>query len=47
MEDQTLSLGSEPVKSQTGHPSPGVQWGEGKPPWLLGELLGQIEDREA
>ena len=44
---ENLTLSSEQVKPQTGHPSPGVLhrcW-ENKPPWLLGGSLGQIGRR--
>ena len=37
------SLGGEQFKPQIGCPHPGVLWRGGKPPWLVGGLLGLIE----
>ena len=42
----TLALGSEQVKPQTGHLSSGVLHIGDKTPWLLRELLGQIQRLE-
>lgn len=39
---QTLTLGSELVKPQTEHPSPGIPCRGGKLPELIREPLGQI-----
>ena len=46
MKEQTLALGSEWVQPQGGFPSPMVLLRGDKIPWLLGELLGQIERLE-
>lgn len=38
-----LPLGVECVETHTGCPSPGVQHGEDKLPWLLAEFMLQLE----
>ena len=40
---QTLALGSEQVKLQSGCSTPGVLHRGHTSPWWLGELLGQIK----
>jgi hypothetical protein len=44
--EQTLALGNEWVQPQSAFPSPTVLLRGDKIPWLLGELLGQIERME-
>ena len=42
----TAMLGSKQVKPQTGRPNTGFLSRRNKTPWLLGEVMGQVERLE-